>query len=189
MMVGNDEAMVLSHLYSTPGIGNYLVFAPAVFWFAALTGRNVVIGDGIMAEFCSYVNCQLNGFKTKSELFYSGRYDNTSTLISVGRHQLIKHLEGQGDLMNARNVRGNTKVPATDFWLWIPFAARCVKRLSNCVAVGDVSCSERCAYQAPLYTDSTQTIPSQLCLSSSGLKSNSNSIRFCLGCPPNIAGE
>jgi hypothetical protein len=175
MMVGNDEEFILSQRYSTPGIGNYLVFGPALFWFAALTSRNVVIGDGIMAEFCNYVNCRLNGFKSKSDLIDHKMYDNMSELHPIGRHQMIKHLQGSMDFLNINNVRGNTNVPATDFFVWFPYAAQCVKRLSNC-SIGDVGCSERFAYQR-MFPGPVQNIPG-------GVFSSIPYMILCIACLP-----
>lgn len=145
-MVGADEAPALLQKYTTPGIGNYLIFWPATFWFAAFTGRNVLIGDGIMAEWCSFVGCSASGFATKSEMVAAGRYNASVELVGVGRFDMIAHLEGKGRFASLPNVRGNTITPGSEWWTYFPFAGRCVSRLSRCPP-GDVGCSERFAFQ------------------------------------------
>jgi hypothetical protein len=48
------------------GIGNFLTFFPAAYWFAALTGRDVAILDqSLIAEMCKVVRC---GFPLYSEI-------------------------------------------------------------------------------------------------------------------------
>ena len=146
LMIGADEAVITGAKYITPGIGNYLIFWPAVFWFAVFTGRTVVIGDGIMSEFCYHMNCGLHGFKTKSEMVLANLYENTTTARNILKYQLIRHLQGNRQFLNVSTVRGNTNSPGTEWWSFFSFAGRCVSKLTRC-AVGDVGCAERFAYQ------------------------------------------
>ena len=146
LMIGADEAVITGAKYRTPGIGNYLVFWPAMFWFAVFTGRSVVVGDGIMSEFCYHMNCGLHGFKTKSDMMLANLYENTTSARNMGNFHLIQHLQGNGAFLNENAVRGDTNSPATEWWSYFSFAGRCVSKLSRC-AVGDVGCAERFAYQ------------------------------------------
>ena len=120
LMIGADEAVITGAKYRTPGIGNYLVFWPAVFWFAVFTGRTVVIGDGIMSEFCYHLNCGLHGFKTKSEMILARLYENTTSPRNMGNFQLIKHLQGNEAVLNVNAVRGDTNSPATEWYSTYP---------------------------------------------------------------------
>ena len=146
LMIGADEAVITGAKYRTPGIGNYLIFWPAVFWYAVFTGRSVVIGDGIMSEFCYHLNCGLHGFQSKSAMILANLYENTTSPRNMGNFQLIQHLQGNQAFVHANTVRGDTNSPATEWWSFFSFAGRCVSKLSRC-AVGDVGCAERYAYQ------------------------------------------
>ena len=129
-----------------PGIGNYLIFWPAIYWFAAFTGRSVVIGENIMGEFCHHVGCAAGGFPSKSDVMAQGLYHNDTPLEKVSRFDLQSHFEENARLRNLTNLRGSTVTPASEWWVWFAYLARCVSRLSRCLP-GDVSCSERFALQ------------------------------------------
>src|SRR4051794_10154137 len=48
------------------GIGNFLIFYPAAFYFAAFTGRDILISDkSALGEMCNIVHC---GFPYVSQL-------------------------------------------------------------------------------------------------------------------------
>ena len=145
-MVGADEVDALLQKYSTPGLGNYLIFWPSTFWFAALTGREIIIGDGIMSEWCYFVGCSASGFSSKSDMVAAGRYNASLPLIGVSRFDMIEHLKGNGKLAALPNLRGSNITPASEWWTFFPFAGRCVSKLSRCPP-GDVGCSERFAFQ------------------------------------------
>ena len=40
------------------GIGNFLIFYPAAYFFAAMTGRDIlIIDDSLISEMCSILTC------------------------------------------------------------------------------------------------------------------------------------
>jgi hypothetical protein len=48
------------------GIGNFLIFFPAAYYFAALTGREILIqDDSLIGEMCTILHC---GFPKLSEI-------------------------------------------------------------------------------------------------------------------------
>lgn len=142
IMIGDNEPLSLNVKVDSPGLGNYLIFFPSIFWFAALTGRRVVLGEGVMSEFCSYLGCAANGFKSSVELGLS----TNVTWTAVGKFDFLQHFEGNPRLLTLSYIRGATLVPASEWWSYFPPLARCVSRLSRC-PVGDVGCAERFAFQ------------------------------------------
>jgi hypothetical protein len=55
------------------GIGNYLIFYPAAYYFAALTGREIVLIDGsLVAEMCGILNCGFPLFSEVAAAFLCG---------------------------------------------------------------------------------------------------------------------
>ena len=51
------------------GIGNLLIFFPAVYYYAALTGRDIIISDGsTIGEMCRIVHC---GFPFQNVLLHA----------------------------------------------------------------------------------------------------------------------
>ena len=54
------------------GIGNFLVFFPAAYFFAALTGRDIAIMDkSLIADMCKIIQC---GFPLESEMYAAYPY-------------------------------------------------------------------------------------------------------------------
>ena len=50
------------------GIGNFLIFYPAAYWFAALSGRDIIINDdSLIGEMCRTLVC---GFPFFSQVDY-----------------------------------------------------------------------------------------------------------------------
>lgn len=127
-----------------PGVGNYLIFFPAMYWFAVFTGRTLVIGDGIMSEFCRHVGC-CSSFSNRSTLIERGLYNKSAALQPLNVFDLTKHFEDTS-LRHVHYLRGAATTPASEWWMYFPFLGKCVSRLSKC-SPGDVSCAERFAFQ------------------------------------------
>ena len=54
------------------GIGNFLVFFPAAYYFAALTGRDIAIMDkSLIADMCKIIVC---GFPLESDMYEAYPY-------------------------------------------------------------------------------------------------------------------
>ena len=144
IFVGKAEQLTQAWLNNTKtaGLGNYLLFYPALYWYAAFTGRGVALSDGMMTQMCSLVGC---GFPLQQAL-NPGVYNRAARPRDVFRVDLLNHLSGDAKLVSEPNLFGSHFTLASDFWLRFGFATRCVSRLSGCV-LGDVSCAERFAYQ------------------------------------------
>jgi len=128
-----------------PGVGNYLIIWPALYWFAAFTGRILVLGDGIMSEFCHHVGCLSGAFTNRSIMIERGLYNKSVPLMDLRQFDMMSHFEGNPRLRNLTHLRGASVTPASEWWSYFPFLGSCVSRLSNCPP-GDVSCSERFAF-------------------------------------------
>jgi len=54
------------------GIGNFLIFYPAAFYFAALTGRDIIIADdSLVGEMCKVLYCGFPHFSNVASAFPS----------------------------------------------------------------------------------------------------------------------
>lgn len=129
------------------GFGNLLIFYPAAFYFAAVTGRDIIISDGsIIGEMCSIIQC---GFPFVSQLSLAfPKILNSETLSNVEEVKAVdfgRYMEESKDI-NPTVVRASGYQPKSDWWLWYNTTLHCVKKLTGC-DLGDVTCTERHAYQ------------------------------------------
>jgi hypothetical protein len=130
------------------GFGNQIVFFPAVYYFAALTGRDLLIYDNsVIGEFCKIVHC---GFPMVSEM--SAAYpeylspEKLHAMKAVKVFDFRKHMDGSRTLDEYPLIRGDGYMPASEWWVYYNGSAQCIKRLTGCV-LGDISCTERHALQ------------------------------------------
>lgn len=129
------------------GFGNLLIFYPAAFYFAAVTGRDIIISDAsIIGEMCSIIQC---GFPFVSQLALAfPKILNEETLANVEEIKAVdfsRYMEESKDI-NPTVVRASGYQPKSDWWLWYNTTLHCVKKLTGC-DLGDVTCTERHAYQ------------------------------------------
>jgi hypothetical protein len=129
------------------GMGNLLVFFPAAFYFAAVTGRDIVIQDGsIIGDMCSIITC---GFPFLDQLKYAFPMllndETLSRVPEIKAADMSKFMDGNREI-NEPVVRASGYQPKSDWWLWYNTTLYCVKKLTGC-DLGDVSCTERHAFQ------------------------------------------
>eukprot|EP01033_Poteriospumella_lacustris_P007480 gene7480-5373_t len=141
------------------GIGNYLVFFPSVYYFAALTGRDILLLEGtLLAEMCSLLHC---GFPLYSDVqaSFPGVLGNITHALLTQRkgnttlplyrrlrpHDFTRHLRNESLVLD--------RVVYAEGYSWLTgwqrkhkYAERCVQQLTGCIA-GDVSCEDRHALQ------------------------------------------
>ena len=132
------------------GLGNFLVFYPAAYYFAAFTGRDLIISDGgvgsVIAEVCRIITC---GFPFASDL--ARAYPGILTEEKMRKAPLVKkgdfqqHLEGSVNI-DAHVVRAFGFIAQSDWWVYFNYTAQCVSKITGC-DLGDVSCAERHAFQ------------------------------------------
>ena len=132
---------------SGAGFGNLMIFFPAVYYFAALTGRDLLIFDNsILGELCKIITC---GFPMVSEmsLAYPSLLgpDKLRGIKKVKALDFHKHFDGSRPLHEPL-LRGDGYMPASDWWVSYNRTAHCIRKLTGC-KLGDVSCAERHAFQ------------------------------------------
>lgn len=132
------------------GLGNFLVFYPAAYYFAAFTGRDLIISDGgvgsVIAEVCRIITC---GFPFASDL--ARAYPGILTEEKMRKAPLVKkgdfqqHMEGSVNI-DSHVVRAFGFIAQSDWWVYFNLTAHCVSKITGC-DLGDVSCAERHAFQ------------------------------------------
>lgn len=140
MILGSDNG-------GGAGMGNLMIFYPAAFYFAAFTGRDIIISDkSIFGELCSIINC---GYPFVSQLSLAfPKLLNNETLRRVEEAKAIdfhSHIEEKKNI-DSVVIRASGYQPKSDWWVYYNTTAHCVKKLTGC-DLGDVMCSERHAYQ------------------------------------------
>mmetsp|Transcript_30722 Transcript_30722/g.51963 ORF Transcript_30722/g.51963 Transcript_30722/m.51963 type:complete len:558 (+) Transcript_30722:77-1750(+) len=129
------------------GLGNILIFFPAAFYFAAVTGRDIIITDhSIIGEMCQIVHC---GFPFVSQVALA--FPDILTPEALGNPEDIKSLDFQRYMegskpIDAKVVRAAGYQSKSDWWVWYNTTVHCVQRITGCDK-GDVMCTERHAYQ------------------------------------------
>ena len=135
------------------GIGNLLVYFPALYYFAAFTGRDIIISDkSIVGEMCKIITC---GFPFASEMALAfpailGKGDSHALKKSaelLGVQDFIRYLEG------TRKLKGNGKLiyafgykSESAWWQYFNTTVQCVQKLTGC-DLGDIGCADRHAFQ------------------------------------------
>lgn len=93
MLVGCEEC-------SGAGFGNQMIFFPSIYYFAALTGRDLLIFDhSVVGEFCKIVTC---GFPMVSEMSLAYpellSQEKLKEMKSVKVYDFRKHMDGSKSL-------------------------------------------------------------------------------------------
>lgn len=131
------------------GLGNIMVFFPAAYFFAALTGREILIPDkSILGIFCSIIRC---GFPYTESL--SNAYPEVLTYFAIKdaipmrMHHFNLHIEGgMNEIYKTQMVRAIGNSARSDWWVYYNETMECVSRITGCVR-GDIACADRHAYQ------------------------------------------
>jgi len=127
------------------GFGNSLVPFPAAYYFAAFTGREILVYDNSPLGFiCSMIVC---GFRSTSSLSQnsSNWNDHVQSALDLNYIDFQNHMEEKINITSPF-VADYSLTPKSDWWAWYPQARECVKKISGCI-IGDIMCSERFALQ------------------------------------------
>ena len=129
------------------GIGNFLIFFPAAYYFAALTGRDLIVtDDSAFGELCEVLIC---GFPKLSEVraaFPKILNDQAiGNLKGAKVWDMARHLSGEAPL-NEIVVRADGYKYMSGWYDGNAQADECITRLTGCVP-GDISCHDRHALQ------------------------------------------
>eukprot|EP00605_Chrysophyceae_sp_TOSAG23-4_P001448 GSChrysophyteH1.ASY1.ANO1.1576.1 assembled CDS len=139
LIIGSDDSV-------GAGLGNLLIFFPAAYYFAAFTGRDIIISDrSTIGELCHILKC---GFPFVSEMALA--YPGILTPEAIGRAREIKKQDFQkheeGAEIEDLVVRAWGYKPESDWWVYFGETTQCVAKFTSC-DLGDVTCAERHAYQ------------------------------------------
>lgn len=140
VVVGSDNS-------GGAGIGNLLIFFPAAFYFAAVTGRDIIITDGsVLGGICSIIHC---GFPFVSQLQEAFpdivNSDTLNSAVTMKHGDFIKYFEGSFKV-DSPVVKTGGFMSKSDWWVWFNSTVHCVQKITGC-DLGDVMCAERHAYQ------------------------------------------
>ena len=140
LIVGSDDSV-------GAGLGNLLIFFPAAYYFAAVTGRDIIISDrSTIGEMCRVVKC---GFPLVSEmaLAFPGilTEESVKNAKEVKKMDMIRHVEG-GQSIDDLVVRAWGYKPETDWWVYFNQTVECVTKITQC-EIADITCADRHAFQ------------------------------------------
>eukprot|EP01041_Mallomonas_annulata_P007305 gene7305-14896_t len=147
----NRKFAIFSTSSTGGGMGNELIFFPAAYFYAALTGRDIIIhDDGLFAELCQVVMC---GFPTLSQMSQAfpkllGEEQLKNNRRTVKTWDMMKHFSGEVAIDDAI-VYPAGYVWKSNWWLWMNGTNECIKKITGCDidSSGDVTCAENYAYQ------------------------------------------
>lgn len=145
------------------GIGNILIFYPSSYYFALLTGRDIIISDkSAVGLMCTIVKC---GFPFVSEMKAAfPQLINQDTLWEADRSHykmgdFIAHMEDRKNISHIV-IRTSGFMAKTEWWAYFPKAAECISRVTGCDP-GDINCVEHHAFQrliqGPFRTSNNQS--------------------------------
>jgi hypothetical protein len=129
------------------GIGNFLIFFPSAYYFAVLTGREIIIqDDSVIGEMCHVLHCGFPLFGEMATVFPSVL--NAEVLANVKGAKAVEF--GQflsGDRgMDEKVIRADGYKEVSGWYQWHPHALECIRVLTGC-DLEDVSCHDRHALQ------------------------------------------
>jgi len=131
------------------GIGNLLIFFPAVYYYAVITGRDIIVNDrSIFGAVCRVIQCGFP-FLDEVRLAFPSILDNdtVSRIRELKVAEITKYMDHQSYAIPSTLVRANWGITSkSDWWVWHNISSHCVQRITGCI-LGDIMCAERHAYQ------------------------------------------
>lgn len=140
LLIGHENA-------GGAGLGNLLIFFPAAFYFAAFTGRDIVITDrSIFGEMCSIITCGFP-FLSQLEMAFPEILSERALhhIDELRATDFQNYIEGMKKIDNVV-VRAGGYMSKSDWWVYFNRTVDCVHKITGCDA-GDVTCAEHHAYQ------------------------------------------
>lgn len=129
------------------GIGNFLLFYPAAYYFAMLTGRNILIQDGsLIGEMCHVINCGFPHYSSYAKAFPSQLSESEmGSVRGIKAWDFNRHLNGES-IVSDRIVRADGYKYQSGWYGGHNYSTYCIAKLTGC-APDDVSCHDRHALQ------------------------------------------
>ena len=121
------------------GIGNFLIFYPAAFYFAALTGRDILINDdSLIGEMCNLLVCGFPLFSQVSSAFPSVLdAEKLQRIRGAKCWDFQRHMSGES-LIEDQLVRADGYKYMSGWYQGFNNTEECIGRLTGCNK-GDVS--------------------------------------------------
>lgn len=130
------------------GIGNFLIFYPAAFWFAAFTGRDILIMDGsLIAEMCKVINCGYPTYDEVSSAFPGILGEETFLNARPAKvYDFHLHMSGEAPLDDFPLIRADGFKYMSGWYFGRNDTMECVQKLTGC-GYEDVNCHDQYAMQ------------------------------------------
>jgi hypothetical protein len=142
----NSTFLIFSKEHGEQGLGNDLVYFPAFYFVAVMTGRDIVINNNSpVGHLCKVIHC---GFIMKSQLIHHfpillSKYKKDFTIKDVTKHFQYLNLT----LFDNPVLESNHFQSHLSGWI-LKFneSKSCITQLSGCM-IGDINCAEQYAFQ------------------------------------------
>lgn len=125
------------------GIGNFLIFYPSAYYFALLTGRDVLIlDDSLIGEMCKVLQC---GYPFYNDMKLINKKVREEGILGVNTWGFQRHFSGE-DVISAPVIRADGSKLQSGWYVGNRDLMKCVAKLTNCDEE-DVFCHDRHALQ------------------------------------------
>jgi len=145
--------VITGHATSGGGIGNSIVFFPNAFIFAALTGRDILIGDhSALTELCTVLTCGYPRVSTIAKSLPDPQSRTFPQAKSIKVYDMGEYFRGDM-LIDSDHVHVDGFLPHLTGWYRYlenntEPAAECLAMITGCRNGGDISCISRYALQS-----------------------------------------
>ena len=121
------------------GIGNFLIFYPSAYYFAMLTGRDILImDDSLIGEMCKLLRC---GFPLLSEISAAYPHLRNEVILGAKTANFGEHLRGDVDYVETL-VRADGSKLMSGWYSGFENATKCITRVTGCQDE-DIFCHDR----------------------------------------------
>ena len=127
------------------GIGNFLGFYPAAYYFALLTGRLLfVLDDSLMGEMCAVVTCGFPKYSDMTKAF--PRYFDSNKLAYKKAWDFRLHLDRSAPLEVFPVIVATGYKPTPGWYAGVAHAGECIRNITGC-RPDDFVCHDRYAFR------------------------------------------
>jgi hypothetical protein len=145
--------VITGHAHSGGGIGNSIVFFPNAFIFAALTGRDILIGDhSALTELCTVLTCGYPRVSTIAKSLPENQARTFPIAKAIKVYDMGEYFRGDM-LIDSDHVHVDGYLPhLTPWYLYLnnntKAAVDCLAKITGCARGNDISCVSRYALQS-----------------------------------------
>lgn len=130
------------------GIGNFLIFFPAAYYFALLTGREILIDDNsIINEMCSVLTCGFPKYSEVAAAFPSLLGGNRFQFAKSAKvYDFHRHIGGEAPLDEHVIIKADGFKYFSGWYMGRNATEECVAKVTGCDRA-DIACHDRHALQ------------------------------------------